>query len=75
MIQKIGGTLSYYGIYIYNTILPVLSDIAAEKSSATKNIAIKVAKLLKYLATTTSTTIKYSSGMVLFVHTDTSYYQ
>ena len=64
----------YYSICIYNTILPVFIDIAAEQSILTTNTVRKVAKLLNYLATNPSAQIQYhASGMVLHMHTDVSY--
>ena len=73
-IQQIVGTFLYYGIAIDNTILPALSDIAAEQSVATVNTIKKVTKLLNYLATNPDAAIQYhASGMVLCVHSDASY--
>jgi len=44
-IQSIVGTFLYYGIAIDNIILPALSNIAAEQSTATKTTTIKITKL------------------------------
>ena len=73
-IQKIVGNFLYYNIFTNNIILPDLSDIAAEKSVATKNTRTKVEKLLNYLATNPSAKIQYyNSSMVLHIHAYTSY--
>ena len=58
-----------------NTVLVALSTIASEQSSATFNTAKKITQLLNYLATHPDATIRYKrSGMVLWVHSDASYF-
>ena len=75
LIQKNVGTFLYYGIAVDNTISVALSTITSEQSAATSNAAKKITQLLNYLATNPDATIRYTgSDMVLWVHSDASYF-
>ena len=73
-IQRIVGTLLYYGRAVDPTISVALSAIAAQQSNGTETTAKAVTKLLNYVATHPDATIQYKpSAMILRLHSDTSY--
>jgi hypothetical protein len=73
-IQKIVGTLLYYGRAIDNTMLVSLNTLAAEQSKGTENTAKAIVHLLNYCATHPDAVIKYhASDMVLHIDSDASY--
>ncbi len=71
-IQKIVGTLLYYGRAVDSTLLTALSTIAASQRNSVGAIACH--QLLDYVATHPDAGICYHAcDMILAVHTDTSY--
>ena len=73
-IQKIIGSLLYYGRAVDPTILVALSTIASQQNTPTTNTAQAVTKLLNYVATHNNATIRYkASSMILCTHSDASY--
>jgi hypothetical protein len=73
-IQKIIGTLLFYGIAVDPTLLVALGSIASEQSTATENTKANVHRLFNYAASHPNATIQYyASGMVLHIHSDASY--
>ena len=71
--QFIAGVL-YYRRSADLTVLPAISSIASEQTSATGSIDKKCAQLLDYLATHVNPKIQYyASYMVLNIHSDASY--
>ena len=68
------GVFLYYVIAIDNTVLVALSNIGSEQARATSKTMDEVQQILNYLASNPNATIQYhSSGMILFIHSDTSY--
>ena len=64
----------YYRRAVNLTVLPALSSISREQTSATENTEKKCAQLLDYLATHDNARIRYhASDMVLNIHSDASY--
>jgi hypothetical protein len=73
-IQKIVGTLLYYGRAVDSTLLTALSAIAARQSNGTQAVAEACHQLLDYVATHPNAGIRYQAcDMILPVHTDASY--
>jgi hypothetical protein len=73
-IQKIVGTLLYYGQAVDSTLLTALSAIAARQSNGTQAVAEACHQLLDYVATHPNASIRYHAcDMILAVHTDASY--
>ena len=73
-IQQVVGVFLYYAIAIYNTVLVALSDIGFEQSRATLKTMDEVQQLLDYLASNTNATVCFhASGMILFIHSNSSY--
>ncbi len=73
-IQQIIGTLLFYGIAAHPTSLVALGSIASEQSTATENTQANIHRLFDYAASHPNATIRYyASGMVLYIHSDTSY--
>jgi len=73
-VQKIVGTLLYYGRAVDSTLLTALSAIAARQSNGTQAIAEACHQLLDYVATHLNAGIRYHAcDMILAVHTDASY--
>ena len=73
-ILQVVGVFLYYGIAIDNTILVGLVEIAAKQSVATANTTTRVYHLMDYFVSSPNATIHYySSGMVLFIYSDSSH--
>jgi hypothetical protein len=73
-VQKIVGTLLYYGRAVDSTLLTALSAIAARQSNGTHAVAEACHQLLDYVATHPNAGIRYHAcDMILAVHTDASY--
>ena len=73
-IQRIIGTLLYYGRAVDPTIAVALSSLASEQATGTQQTAKAITKLLNYVATHPNATIQYKkSDMILRLHSDTSY--
>ena len=73
-VQQIVCAILYYARAIDSTVLPALSTIASEQTSATKNTIKNLNQLLDYLHTHPKAKIKFSaSDMILNVHSDASY--
>ena len=73
-VQKIVGTLLYYGRAVDSTLLTALSTIAARQSNGTQAVANACHQLLDYVATHPDAGIRYHAcDMILAVHTDASY--
>ncbi len=73
-IQRIIGTLLYYGRAVDPTLSVALSALAAAQSTSTEKTAKAITKLLNYCATHPDASIQYhKSDMILRVHSDTSY--
>ena len=73
-VQKIVGTLLYYGRAVDSTLLTALSAIAARQSNGTQAVAEACHQLLDYVATHPNAGIRYHAcDMILAVHTDASY--
>jgi hypothetical protein len=73
-IQKVIGTLLFYGIAVDPTLLVALGSIASEQSTATENTKANVHRLFNYAPSHPNATIRYyASGMVLHIHSDASY--
>ena len=73
-VQRVIGGVLYYGRAVDITVLPALSSIASEQAQATKNTEKKVERLLDYLATHSTASIRYyASDMILNIQSDASY--
>ena len=73
-IQKIVGTLLYYGRVVGSTLLTALSAIAARQSNGTQAVAEAYHQLLDYVVMHPNAGIRYHAcDMILTVHTDASY--
>ena len=73
-IQKIIGSLLYYGRAVDPTILVALSTLASQQNAPTTATAEAITKLLNYVATHPNATIRYhKSNMILCTHSDASY--
>jgi hypothetical protein len=73
-VQKIVGTLLYYGRAVNSTLLTALSAIAARQSNSTQAVVEACHQLLDYVATHPNAGIRYHAcDMILTVHTDASY--
>jgi hypothetical protein len=73
-VQKVAGTLLYYGRAVDNTILPKLSTIATEQAKPTKKTMEVIKQLLDYWATQEEAIILYkASKMILAVHSNAGY--
>ena len=73
-VQKIVGTLLYYGRAVDSTLLTALSAIAARQSNGTQAIAEACHQLLDYVATHPNAGIRYHvCDMILAIHTNASY--
>ena len=73
-IQKIIGTLLYYGHAVNSIILPCLGYLGTAHSKPTEHTDKLINQLLNYLHTNPDATVRYhASGMVLHIHSDTSY--
>jgi hypothetical protein len=56
------------------TIIPAISALASEQTTATETTAEKINQLLNYCETNPDATIQYAaSDMVLHIHSDASY--
>ena len=74
IVEQVCGIFFYYGIAIYITILPWLSDISSEQPKTTENTGKHVTKLLNYVATNPDAQLQYkASDMQLAIHSDESY--
>jgi hypothetical protein len=73
-VQDIISTLLYYARAVDPTLLSALSAIAECQSNGTRAVADVCHQLLDYVTTHPNAGIRYKAwGMVLSVHTDTSY--
>jgi len=72
-VQKIVGTLLYYGRVVDSTLLTALSAMAARQSNGTQAVAEACHQLLDYVAMHPNASIRYGCDMILTVHTDASY--
>jgi len=73
-VQKIVGTLLYYGHVVDSTLLTALSAIVARQSNGTQAVAEACHQLLDYVAMHPDAGIRYHAcDMILAVHTDASY--
>ena len=74
VVQQVVGTCLYYGRAIEDTILPALSAIASEQTTATEATMSRIMHLLDYLATHPDGMIMFkASNMILNAHSDASY--
>ena len=73
-IQQILGTFLYYAIAVDSTMLVTLGTLASTQANATITTADAIIQLLNYAATHPNAVVRfYSSGMVLYLHSDASY--
>ncbi len=73
-VQKIVGTLLYYGRVVDSTLLTALGAIVARQSNGTQAVAEACHQLLDYVAMHPDAGIRYHAcDMILAVHTDASY--
>ena len=73
-LERVIGTLLYYGKAIDNTILVPVGTLASQQSQATQSTYKSLSQLLDYLATHPDASIRYNvSDMILWVHSDASY--
>jgi hypothetical protein len=73
-VQKIVGTLLYYGRAVDSTLLTALSTITARQFNGTQAVTNACHQLLDYVATHPDAGIRYHTcDMILAVHTDASY--
>ena len=73
-IEQVVGTCLYYRLAVDPTVLHALSAIASAKKIDAQVTLNATTYLLNYLATHPDAVLHYyASGMVLFVHSDTSY--
>jgi hypothetical protein len=73
-VQKIVGTLLYYGWAVDSTLLTALSAITARQSNGTQAVAEACHQLLDYVAMHPDAGICYHAcDMILAIHTDASY--
>jgi len=73
-IQKIIGSLLYYGRAVDPTILVALGTLASQQNKPTENIEKAANRLLDYVATYPNPVIRFNaSDMVLHTHSDASY--
>jgi hypothetical protein len=73
-IQKVTGSILYYARAADPTVFIPLNDIATEQTKATDKTQAATNQLLDYLLTHPDATIRYhASGMILQIHSDTSY--
>jgi hypothetical protein len=73
-VQKIFGTLLYYGRAVDSTLLTALSTITARQFNGTQAVTNACHQLLDYVATHPDAGIRYHTcDMILAVHTDASY--
>ena len=73
-IQKIIGSLLYYGLAVDPTILVALSTLTSQQNAPTATTATVITKLLNYVATHPNATIRYhKSDIILCTHSDASY--
>ena len=69
IVQQVVGICLYYGRAIEDTILPALSAIASEQTTATEATMSRIIHLLDYLATHPDEVIMFkASDMILNVH-------
>jgi len=73
-IQKIVGTLLYYGRVVDFTLLTALSAIAARQSNGTQTVAEACSQLLDYVAMHPNAGIRYHNcDMILAIQTNATY--
>ena len=73
-VQKIVGTLLYYGRVVDSTLLTALSAIAARQSNGTQAVTEACHQLLDYVATHPDSGIRYHAcDMILAVHINAFY--
>ena len=74
LVQQIVGTLLYYSIVVNVTMFAALGSISAQQVKGTEKTHANTLWLLKYTATHSNATIRYtSSDMVLHIHSNTYY--
>jgi hypothetical protein len=73
-LQEIIGTLLYYARAVDSTMLVAFGSLASAQANGTQSTAKACTHLLNYYATHPDAIIRYTvSGMVLHLHSDTSY--
>ena len=73
-IQRIVGSILYYARAVDHTVLMSLSTIAAQQTKATEATMAAVEQLINYCNTHPDAKLRYTaSGMILNIHSDTSY--
>ena len=73
-VQQVVGAALYYGRAVDNIILPGLSSLASDQTTATETTMDASNQLLDYLATHPDATVRfYPSDMILNIHSDASY--
>jgi hypothetical protein len=73
-IQRIIGTLLFYGRAIDSTLLVALGTLSAAQSKGTAATAQAITQLLNYCATHPDATIRFiASDMHLHIHSEASY--
>jgi hypothetical protein len=73
-VQKIVGSILYYGQAVNMTVLMVLSTIAVDQTKVTKRTMERCMQLLDYLAHNADTKVHFhASDMILIIHSDASY--
>jgi hypothetical protein len=73
-IQKVTGSVLYYGRALDPTVLMPLNDIETEQTKATEKTQAATNLMLDYLATHPDAAIRYhASNMILQIHSDASY--
>jgi hypothetical protein len=73
-IQKVTGSVLYYGRAVDTTVLMPLNDISTEQTKATGKMQAAKNQVLDYLDTHPDAIIRYhASDMILHIHSDASY--
>jgi hypothetical protein len=74
IIQQIVGQALYYARAVEMTILPGLSSIASDQTTATENTESQAQHLMDYLASNPNAVVRFrASAMILNIHSDASY--
>ena len=73
LVQQIVGTLLYYSIAVYSTMLAALGSIAAQQAKGTEKTYAGTLWLLNYAATHPNATIRYTAiNVILHIHSNAS---
>jgi hypothetical protein len=73
-VQKVAGTLLYYGQAVDNSILPALSAIATKQAKPTEKTMGVIKQLLDYCATQEEAIILYKASKMIFaIHSNAGY--